>query len=231
MRRTVVLFDIDGTLVRCDGAGRGALRAALGDLFGASDDVLPDDFGGRTDRGIIRSGLERLGFGTDPAALEAAIDRVIERYLERLDETLRAATGYRVLPGVLKLVSELSSEADIAIGLGTGNVKRGAQAKLARGGLGEVFGFGGFGCDAEQRAQILRIGAERGAALLGVGLDECRVMVVGDTPRDVAAAIAIGADCVAVATGGCSTSVLLDAGATHAFEDLSHPDVVRVLVR
>src|SRR6185436_15306118 len=117
----------------------------------------------------------------------------------------------------------------IAIGLGTGNLRRGAELKLERAGLAQHFTFGGFGCDHEDRPAIVRIGAERGAALLGTTLDACRVVVIGDTPRDVEAARAIGADSLAVATGGIPPDELSAAGATWALPDLAQPGVVNVL--
>jgi len=220
---TVILFDVDGTLVRCGGAGRAALRAALSDVYGArDDDVFPSDFGGRTDRALVREALAGLGM-TAGCDVERAIDAVIARYLTRLDETLRAATEYRVLPGVREILGRIAELANVAVGLGTGNVRAGAFAKLARGGLADAFSFGGFGCDAENRAELLRIGAERGARKLGIERAACRIVVVGDTPRDVAAARTIGAECLAVATGGSSLSELDAAGATHTVAHLAEP--------
>jgi phosphoglycolate phosphatase-like HAD superfamily hydrolase len=229
VRSTVILFDIDGTLVRCGGAGRAALRAALSDLYGPTGDVFPSDFGGRTDRALVRAALTGLCIERDAAGMERAIDAVIERYLKRLDETLRAASSYTVLPGVGDLLGWLGGRAELAVGLGTGNVRRGAYAKLARGGLGDAFSFGGFGCDAEDRAALLAVGAERGASELGAERASCRIIVVGDTPRDVAAARQIGAECVAVATGGCSREELGGAGASHVFTNLAEPGVYDVL--
>lgn len=95
--------------------------------------------------------------------------------------------------------------------------------KLERGGLHERFAFGGFGSDHEDRAQLLAIGAERGAAQLGRPLRECRIIVIGDTPRDVAAARAIGAECLGVGTGRHDAASLLASGAHEALDDLAHP--------
>jgi phosphoglycolate phosphatase-like HAD superfamily hydrolase len=229
VRPTVILFDVDGTLVRCGGAGRAALRAALSDVYGPRDDVFPSDFGGRTDRALVREALSGLGMSGAGADVERAIDAVIARYLTRLEETLRAASEYRVLPGVRELLGRIGDLANVAVGLGTGNVRAGAFAKLARGGLAEAFTFGGFGCDAEARADLLNIGAERGARRLGVVRIACRVVVVGDTPRDVTAARAIGAECLAVATGGSSLGELDAAGATHTVAHLAEPSAFAAL--
>src|SRR5262249_14150563 len=106
----------------------------------------------------------------------------------------------------------------------------GARLKLAHGGLDAHFPFGGFGCDHEDRVELLRIGATRGAARLGTGLDACRVVVIGDTPRDAAAARGIGATCIGVSTSGCDATSLRAAGATHTFAALAAPGVLEALV-
>jgi phosphoglycolate phosphatase-like HAD superfamily hydrolase len=125
-----------------------------------------------------------------------------------------------VLPGVPEILARLKERGGCAVGLGTGNIRRGAEIKLARGGLHQHFAFGGFGCDHEDRAELLRIGAERGAARLGRPRAACRVVVSGDTVRDVQAALAIGAACIGVGTGGIALAELLQAGATAVCADL-----------
>ena len=135
--------------------------------------------------------------------------------------------GRRALDRVL---AALDGRAGVAIGLGTGNVRPGAAAKLGRVGILRHFAFGGFGCDHEDRAELLRVGVVRGAATLGVAAGSCRVVVVGDTPRDVAAATEIGAESIGVATCGFGTADLLASGATRAFDDMTAAGFVDVLV-
>jgi phosphoglycolate phosphatase-like HAD superfamily hydrolase len=229
MRPTVFLFDIDGTLLLTGGAGRRAMRGAFDDVFGPGGAASLDfPFAGMTDRAIVRKGL-----GAVPARAtdDAKIDHLLEVYLGRLHDEVSRADSYRVLPGVVGVLSWLGSAGGrIAIGLGTGNVKRGAYAKLARGSLDTTFGFGGFGCDAEDRTALLRVGAERGAAALGLPFTECRVVVIGDTPKDVSAAHGIGAECVAVGTGGFEPHALLELGAHSAFATLEHDGVREALI-
>lgn len=218
MRPTVLLFDIDGTLLSTGGAGRRAIRLAFGELHGRADACDHFSFSGMTDRAIVRLGLEQLG----QVATAAAIDAVIETYVRVLEAEVwkTGDEAYVVLPGMREAV-EAGHRAGCAVGLGTGNVQAGAQAKLRRVGLHERFDFGGFGDDHELRPELIRRGAERGAERLGVSVDQARVVVIGDTPRDVAAARAIGAECVAVATGEHALEALQAAGATFAFEDLT----------
>jgi phosphoglycolate phosphatase len=196
MRPTVVLFDIDGTLITCGGAGRASMERAFTDVVGRGD-VLDFPFGGMTDRAIARAGIERSG----AAPSEPAIERLLTRYLAHLEGEVQRAERYRVLDGVVALLDRLEPIAHVVSGLGTGNVEHGARIKLDRASLWHRFAFGGFGSDAEDRAELLACGARRGAAHLGTSAP-ARVLVIGDTPRDVAAARAIGAEVVAVATGG-----------------------------
>ena len=206
---TVVLFDVDGTLLTCGGAGRVAMEAAFREAVGR-DDVCRFSFAGHTDRAIAREGLRGAGLEPD----EAAIDAFLERYLGHLEPALDRSEGYSVFAGVTVLLDALEGRDGWAIGLGTGNVERGARAKLRRGGLDPRFGFGGFGCDHEERPRLIAAGAARGAQRLGVAVESCRVVVIGDTIRDVDAARAIGAECLAVATGSASVETLREHGAT-----------------
>lgn len=196
-------------------------RFARPDVF---DDVR---FHGMTDRAIIREALERLGRASD----EAAIDALCAPYLVALAEEVPRSEGFRLMPGVAALLDALGEGEGIALGLGTGNLREGARIKLEHAGLYRRFAFGGFGCDAEDRATLLRIGAERGAVCLGTSLAACRVVVIGDTARDVAAARAIGAESLAVGTSGSSTTELLAAGATWAFPDLTADGVPALFLR
>ncbi len=210
----LVLFDIDGTLLSGDGSGRRSMARAFEQLCGRPD-AAEFPYDGLTDRAIARRGLERAGRAPD----EAGIDAVIERYLQRLPEELAAAPGFRVLPGAAAAI-DAAHEGGGAIGLGTGNVARGAAHKLARAGLHERFAFGGYGDDGEAREVLLAAGIARGAARLGRAVQECRVLVVGDTPLDVKAARACGASCLGVATGRSDVATLAAAGAHFVASDL-----------
>ncbi len=212
-QRAVLLFDIDGTLIDCGGAGRRAMERGFERVHANPRAVAHLSFGGRTDPWIVREGLEKLGF----EANRGAIDRVIEAYLESLALELSASSAFRILPAVEETLARVAASGH-AVGIGTGNVKRGAELKLAHAGLGDRFSFGGFACDAEDRAELLSRGRDRGLSLTGPG---ARVVVIGDTPRDVAAARLIGAECLAVATGGFSVDVLEADGPSLTVADLT----------
>jgi phosphoglycolate phosphatase-like HAD superfamily hydrolase len=225
VRVTVVLFDIDGTLLRAGGAGRRAVEIAVADVVGRPGQVSLEsmEFAGRTDPWIIREALSIVGV----AASDALVLEVLERYIAVLPGELERSDAFEVLPGVSPLLADLTPRDDVVMGLGTGNAERAAYAKLSRGGLDSYFSFGGFGSDHIDRSELLRIGLERGRRL--AGRNDVRPVVIGDTPRDVAAAKAIGADCVAVATGGYEEDVLRAAGATTVVPDLLAAEVVDVL--
>lgn len=224
-RPTVLLFDIDGTLIGAGGAGRRAVERAFVAECGRADQLDAVQFNGFTDPLIVRTGLELLGLPPEPARIEA----ILAAYLAVLPDELARATGFHVKPGVEALLAALVGRAGVAVGLGTGNLRAGAMLKLERAGLGAHFGFGGYGCDHADRAELLRIGAARGAAMLGAPPADCRVVVIGDTPRDVAAAHAIGAVCIGVGTGGIATDVLRAAGADVAVDALTDAAVLAAL--
>jgi phosphoglycolate phosphatase-like HAD superfamily hydrolase len=225
MTPTVLLFDIDGTLLHGGGSGRRAVERVFGERF-ARREVFDDvRFHGMTDRAIVRGGLVRAGLPAD----EAAIDALCGAYLAALAEEVPRAQGFRVMPGAAALLDALAGRPGLAVGLGTGNLREGARIKLEHARLYHHFAFGGFGCDAEDRAELIRIGAERGARHLDRTLADCSVIVIGDTPKDVAAAQAIGARSLTVGTSGFRTADLLAAGATWAFPDLTDPGVLPAL--
>jgi len=219
MRPTILLFDVDGTLVTTGGVGRRALELAFERAHGRRDACSGFRFDGMTDRAIVRGGLAALGREATPEA----IDALLALYLEVLAEEVAAAPAatYRVHAGMEQVLDTARGRGEVAVGLGTGNIREGARIKLERVGLFDRFAFGGFGCDHEDRPTLLRRGAERGAGHLGVRLGAGRVVVIGDTPKDVLAARAIGAESVAVATGSFTVAELAAAGATHAFATLA----------
>ncbi len=223
---TVVLFDIDGTLLTSGGAGRRAIDRAFGAQFGRTDACANLSLAGRTDRAIVRYALQAIGV----VATAAAIEAVLDAYLGFLVQEVAVTADCRLHPGVAETLAALEDRPDFAIGLGTGNIEKGARIKLGQVGIADRFAFGGFGCDHEERGELLGIGAARGAARLGVERQACRVVVIGDTPRDVEAARHIGARSIAVATGPYTAEELAASGADHVFADLRDPRVLPAIV-
>lgn len=216
----IVLFDIDGTLLNAHGAGRRALERAFLEVTGLEDALTRVDFRGMTDPGLLTAGFAAKGIKADTAVS----GRILLRYLKLLEQELLGRHSAMLLPGAMALLDWIESTLPLAaIGLGTGNVEAGAYAKLRAVGLAHRFSFGGFGSDHAERHEILRVGAERGAARHNADLASCRTLVIGDTLRDISAALAIGAECIAVGTSGVELSALKAAGAHLAVPTLEDP--------
>ena len=223
----VLLFDIDGTLLTANGAGRRALSSAFRDVCGRSDAIEGIDFRGMTDALII----ERALASQPDAANPCNIKNIYTAYVNHLERELAGCRAARALPGVESLLTHLHSRrGPLAIGLGTGNIEPAAYMKLNKVGLGRFFEFGGFGSDHRARSEIIRIGAMRGCQRLGCEVKDCQVVVIGDTFHDVDAALAIGARAVGVGTSGRTPQELLSHGATHAFLTLEDPSAVAALL-
>lgn len=219
----LVLFDVDLTLIRTQWAGRAAMDAALTRVFGLTDPCRDLAFEGRTDRAIFMDAiaLHRLA----DCDLEGVYRRATDAYVEELGPALVARAGV-VLPGVEALLAALSAS-HRAVGLATGNMRRGAQLKLGHFALWDRFAAGGFGDATPVRAEVVLEGVRALAAFLGCDANPGDTVVVGDTPLDVAAARAAGARALAVATGSFDVAALASSGADWVLEDLS--DTARVL--
>ncbi len=226
MQPTVLLFDVDGTLVSTGGAGRRALERTFEVCYGRQGACsFPLD--GMTDRAIVRAGLKVVG----ARAEEEDIDSFLAAYVRILEDEVANAhpAQYRLHAGIAGALDAARERKNVAVGLGTGNIREGARLKLARVGIYERFAFGGFGCDHEDRIELLRCGARRGAEHLGLPIGDCRVVVIGDTPKDIAGAQGMGAESVGVGTGHFSADQLKQCGATAAFADLSAAGALHAL--
>ena len=124
------------------------------------------------------------------------------------------------MPGISALLDEMLPRKDVMLGLATGNIESGARIKLDRGNLNRYFTFGGFGSDSEDRAELVRKGAQKAAYKNGAPIAPSNTFVIGDTPLDIEAGKRAGFKTVGVATGNYSVDQLLDSGATIAVADL-----------
>ncbi|HZS39428.1 MAG TPA: HAD hydrolase-like protein [Polyangia bacterium] len=212
------LFDIDGTLIGGDGAGRRAFERACADVLGVERALEGLTLDGMTDPLILEhvfaTHLRRARTADESSA-------VLATYVRHLEVEIRTA-AYHVKPAVEETLERLEARG-ACVGLATGNLAEGARIKLTRGGLWSRFPFGGFGSDAGDRAELVRVAIARGRErMTAAGRESAReeIVVIGDTPRDIDAAHAAGAVCVAVATGRHSVEELRAAGADAAFPSL-----------
>jgi phosphoglycolate phosphatase-like HAD superfamily hydrolase len=219
----LVLFDIDGTILLTDGAGRRAIHRALLELVGAAGPIGDHRFDGKTDPQIVRELLALAGHGD--TGMQDRIQAVCDRYLELLEDELTRPTQTRVMAGVRELLAALAGPEAVGaalVGLLTGNLERGAALKLRSAGIDPArFAVGAYGSDAPDRPLLPAIARTRAESLTGRTIAGADVIVIGDTPDDVACARPIGARTVAVATGRYDVGSLAAAGATHVFADLS----------
>jgi phosphoglycolate phosphatase-like HAD superfamily hydrolase len=215
-RPQAILFDVDGLLITTGGAGARSWRWAFDHLYGVPADIGSFSEGGMTDPVVGRLTFKGV-IGREPSPAELLT--VMSHYLMRLPEEVKLSRGYRVLDGVDDLLPRLCTAGHL-LGITTGAVEAAAHIKLARANLNRFFLFGGYGSDSADRGGLTRRAIERGEAILGHKVDPQRVLVVGDTPHDIAAAHAVGALGVGVASGHFSKDDLRDAGADYVLGSL-----------
>jgi phosphoglycolate phosphatase len=214
--RTLILFDIDGTLILTGGAGSRAITRAFSDYFQLPRCESPP-MAGRTDRWILGQLADQHGVRLD----EPAVAGIFDRYLQYLGDELRVPNpAARVLPGVTPLLRALASRADVHLALLTGNIEAGARLKLGCFDLWRYFGGGGYGDSAIEREALVDLALDSVAACAGLAFLPERTVIVGDTPLDIAAARAAGARSLGVATGTYDIEALRQAGADVVLPDL-----------
>ena len=193
---TIVLWDIDGTLIRSGGAGKVAMETALRSAFGLTEILDTVPYSGRTDVAIARDllSVHDLPISEDNQIL------LRETYLRELPGALRSSAG-EILPGISELLRQLHGRNDVLQGLLTGNIRRGARVKLGHFGLWDFFSPGGFGDLHTDRNAVAREALAAVESHLDRKPDPSQIWVIGDTPHDVTCGRAIGAKVLAVATG------------------------------
>ncbi|MGC1852703.1 MAG: HAD family hydrolase [Solirubrobacterales bacterium] len=209
-----VLFDIDGTLLVTGGAGGAAWQRAFEELHGIEANVAEHTDAGMTDPEIVKIVFREV-LGREGTADERA--RAIGCYLKHLPDTVAESSGYRVMPGVEKLLDRLI-DGGVLLGLVTGNIEAAAHIKLARAGFNRFFSFGGYGSDSPDRTAVTKAALQRGELVSGNSLANDACIAVGDTPRDVEAGHGAGIKVVGVATGSYTVDQLNQTGADWALE-------------
>lgn len=215
----LILFDIDGTLVLTGGAGLRAMNRACEDLVGHARALDGVPVAGRTDWSILHDVTQRHGMRFD----ERLFEELRARYITHLRQEIEhAGTGTKaVMPGIRRLLDVLQARSDVALGLLTGNFFEGARIKLEHFDLWRYFPCGAFGDDSSDRNALVPVALGRARECGIAGLTAEQVIVVGDTPHDIACARAVGARPVGVATGNYSMDQLRASGGEIVFADLS----------
>lgn len=221
----IILFDIDGTLIRSGGAGKQAFEKTIADAFGkeVADHEVP--FSGRTDRAIVGDLFTYCGIENTHTAWQ----HFFTAYLRHLPDCMASHKGH-VLPGVKDLLNQFQQRQDIAVGLLTGNSEQGAQIKLEHYGISNYFDFGGYGDYHLDRNLVAQDAVSAARQHLPFSFTQQQVCVIGDTPRDIDCGRAIGARVVAVCTGSHTAEELAAANPDLLLKDLSdHEPLLDVL--
>ncbi len=212
----LVLFDIDGTLIRTHGAGVEAFARTFASVFGVHNGTDSIQFAGRTDVSLVRE----IFALSDIPANEENFRRFFDAYVHCLANLMHGCQG-EICPGVTEFIRDLERlPHPPLIGLLTGNIQLGAEIKLRHFKLWDVFRMGAFADDHEDRNEIAAVASERGRRALKENLRGDQILVVGDTAHDIRCGRAIGAKVLAVATGGHTVEELEPHAPDWLVEDL-----------
>ena len=218
MAKTLLLFDIDGTLLLTGGAGKIAFEEAFEEIF-----EIPDSWGdldphGKTDPAIFDEVAQRkLGRLLSPGEF----DLLMERYEEIFEGQILRSPRFELMPGVVEILEHLSLDPDIFLALATGNFEGAGRMKLKRGGVEHYFLAGGFGNDAREREKILLAAVAYSEEFARKRFEKDRIFVIGDTEYDIAAAKKVGLRSIAVLTNGRTRKHFETDPPDHILEDLT----------
>jgi phosphoglycolate phosphatase-like HAD superfamily hydrolase len=215
----LLLFDIDGTLLRVTSGAQTAVRRAVASVTGQSASTEGVSFAGRTDPAIFRDVLRLNGLPTDDGLLA----EVIRAYVQAARDTIQSA-NVAPLPGADRLLHLLAQRDDVYLGLVTGNVEPVAVHKLRAAGLADVFSVGGFGSDHERRDKLPALARRRAADRAGQEFSRAETIVIGDTPHDVECARQAGVHSVAVSTGRPPHAELAECNPALLVDSLDDPE-------
>jgi phosphoglycolate phosphatase len=215
MRRRLVLFDIDGTLVTDGGASRSAFADALRRVYGYEGDLQRYDFSGRTDPQITSMVLRDAGWADE--AIAARFKDLWPDYLAGLSRNA-TSTRVRALPGIAELLAAVRKQKHVTMALLTGNIEAGARLKLTPPELNGFFGFGAFGSDSAKREDLPPIAIERASRIDGHRFDGADVVIIGDSIHDVRCGVPYQATTIAVASGKTPAEKLKAENPTHFIE-------------
>jgi phosphoglycolate phosphatase len=217
MRKALLLFDIDGTLLQVDNATRQAINKAFGVVFNIENPQQNVPFAGRTDIGIFKDiAIALLGRSFKDGELEQIIDSYFSFLPGELD-----MCPFRLMPGIAQLIPLLAAREKIILGLETGNLEKSAYMKLRRGGLDRYFTLGGFGSDSEERSEFVRIAITRARNLNHGAIADENIYLIGDSPYDIKAGKKAGIKTIGVCTGHIDRSILQAESPTCVLTDLS----------
>lgn len=224
----LLLFDIDGTLIRSNKIGRQVMQMALEEIIGSAGQIESYPFAGKTDRGIIYDLLTEIGL-SEKQIYQFLPD--VYAQMAKLGNTLFYQDGLIPCAGILELISQLRQRTDTMLGLQTGNIQPTAQIKLDAAGLDPTsFLIGAYGSDSAKREELIPFALDRATEVSGRKPHLADVIVIGDTPSDIECAKANGVRSIAVATGSYSSADLVQYDPDFLLDDLSDTSTVIALM-
>ena len=227
-RPRLILFDIDGTLLKGGSRLRQWFGESLESVYGQAGDIDGHSFSGKTDPQIVTELM--LGAGLPSERILGLLPDLKEVYLGRMRDQL-TADDMTLLPEVVPVLSRLEQVADVTLGLLTGDWEGGARSKLACFDLNRFFQFGAFGDDRADRTELPPVALERAMQDRGSPFSPQETLIIGDSSRDVACARAHGIRAAAVATGYTPLDRLEAAGADWVLTELGEADRIHSIFR
>ncbi len=224
--KTLVLFDIDGTLITCGKTPRKSITRAMEEIFGTRGGVDAYPFSGKTDTQIVWDVMTAANFS--PRDVQERMIPALRRYAELLDADLKP-DDIQVLDGVVALLDALSARPDTVTGLLTGNIIEGARIKLSRAGLDHYFFngapvIGAFGSDSMHRPELASLAVRRAGEITGQTFNGKSVVIVGDSPYDILCGKHLNVKSVAVTTGWHSVQELEEHVPDHLLSSFGDTD-------
>jgi phosphoglycolate phosphatase-like HAD superfamily hydrolase len=226
MKMKAVLFDIDGTILNCNKAGKHSLIQACLDVFGTIGKMEMVDFQGKTDPLILTESLSAMGFSDE--IIKNRTEELKEKYFSHLEENI-IKYDILIMPGIPELLKILSLQKNIILGILTGNFKKSAEIKIAAAGVKDYFPFGAYGDDAHNRNDLPPV-AKKLINEIGIDMDFNDIFIIGDTVYDIECAKNSGAVSISVGTGWADKEKLLSCNPDFYFEDLSDTEKVLSII-
>ncbi|HED31987.1 MAG TPA: HAD family hydrolase [Prosthecochloris aestuarii] len=218
MEKKLVLFDIDGTLLKVSGMNRRTLIDALVSVYGTEGSAGTHNFAGRMDSVIIYEVLQNAGLSR--SQITKSFEKVKQIYIDLFRQRAKAE-DIELMTGIPSLLDALAARKDILLGLLTGNFEGSGRHKLLLPSINHHFSFGAFADDAWHRNDLPSIAIKRAQQCSGNRFLPEQVVIIGDTEHDIRCAKTINANCIAVATGTYTASSLEKHGADTVFENFS----------
>ena len=210
---TLLIWDIDGTLLQSNGLGHRPWDKAFYELYGIPDGFKDINMAGKLDTAIIKECYKLHDIeGKNEEAF-------FERYCYNLAEDVKHDNFLTAAPGIPSLLKTLKAKGSIYSSLGTGNIERGARIKLSTDNMNDYFAVGGFGDEEKERWEVISDAIENSVKHFGINFEKSNIFVIGDTPRDIACGKKLGVKSIGVATGSHSVEQLRDCEADYVFEN------------